>query len=239
MKTRILLLGLTLALAHVSRAGLYYDGTGGVIPDGSPAGTTWQITSTDVGAISSVSVVLNVSGGFNGDLYAYLAYNDSHSTRTAILLNHIGGGSSAASGSGLGSVHTMEGYPDLLIHGIRLMDGGQGGNVHSVTPGEGTHLTPGDYAPDSAVTFSATFGNMNAGGTWTLFFADTSPGDQSTLVSWGLDLGVTAVPEPVNVALGLFGLALLLGSLVRRQFANRICKVYASPGPVTSVDLSP
>ena len=46
-----------------------------------------------------------------------------------------------------------------------------------------------------------------ADGTWTLFFADdASGGGTSTLNSWSL--GITAVPEPVNVALAFFGVCM-------------------------------
>lgn len=204
MKTRILLAGLTLALTDLARAGLYYNGTGGIIPDGSLGGMTRQIQSSDVGTISSVSVLFNVSGGFNGDLYGYLTYNDGSSSKTEILLNHIGGGTLAAAGSGLGTGASTANYNDLLASGIRLVDGAPV-NIHNVTPGAGIYVPVDSYAPDSAVAFNTTFANMNGSGTWTLFFADTASGGQSTLVSWGLDLGITAVPEPVNMALGLFG----------------------------------
>ena len=48
---------------------------------------------------------------------------------------------------------------------------------------------------------------------WTLFFADLSPGDTSTLNTFSLD--ITAVPEPVNVALVIFGGLLAVWSAVR------------------------
>jgi len=48
------------------------------------------------------------------------------------------------------------------------------------------------------------FNGLNPNGTWTLFFADLSGGDASTLVSWGLD--IAAVPEPTTWALVGFGL---------------------------------
>ena len=51
---------------------------------------------------------------------------------------------------------------------------------------------------------------MNPNGSWTLFFADMSAGEQSQVVSWELD--ISAVPEPVNIALAIFGaVALLVG----------------------------
>jgi hypothetical protein len=62
---------------------------------------------------------------------------------------------------------------------------------------------------------------MNPNGTWTLFIADLSGGEQSTLVSWSLD--ITAVPEPVNVALGIFAGVFLVVILARsRPVRNRV-----------------
>jgi|CZKV01.1.fsa_nt_gi hypothetical protein len=212
MNKAILLCGLTLALAPLAEAGIYYNGTGGVIPDGLSS-LTQTITSTDVGIIGSVSVVFNISGGLNGDLIAYLAYNDGSSTMTQILLNHITGGS-----RGFGTGAATTGFASLQANGVTLMDGGVNGNIHSANPGSGNPVAVGNYTPDSTVTFSSTFANMNASGTWTLFFADTVTGDQSTLVSWGLD--ITPVPEPVNVALGIFGGCLAITVLLRANFAK-------------------
>jgi hypothetical protein len=64
----------------------------------------------------------------------------------------------------------------------------------------------GTFSPDSGgATFANTFYGLTADGTWTLFFADLSSdtGSHSQLTSWSM--GITAVPEPVNVALGIFG----------------------------------
>jgi hypothetical protein len=45
---------------------------------------------------------------------------------------------------------------------------------------------------------------MDPNGAWTLFFADLSGGGSPTRIqTWELE--ITAVPEPVNVALGIFG----------------------------------
>jgi hypothetical protein len=57
------------------------------------------------------------------------------------------------------------------------------------------------------------FGGANANGTWTLFLADLSGGDISTLVSWGMDISV--VPEPITYALLAFGAAIATLFVVR------------------------
>jgi hypothetical protein len=56
---------------------------------------------------------------------------------------------------------------------------------------------------------------MNPNGVWTLFFADVSGGGGTSQVnSWSLDL--TAVPEPVNVALGVFGAVFISFGLIKQ-----------------------
>jgi hypothetical protein len=58
------------------------------------------------------------------------------------------------------------------------------------------------------------FNGSPADGTWTLFFADeVAGGGQATLNGWSLN--ITAVPEPVNMALVIFGAALIGASAVR------------------------
>jgi hypothetical protein len=47
------------------------------------------------------------------------------------------------------------------------------------------------------------FNGMTVSGTWKLFLADMSGGNQSTVNSWSLD--IAGVPEPVGCALGILG----------------------------------
>src|SRR6266581_3344176 len=61
------------------------------------------------------------------------------------------------------------------------------------------------YLTDGTTSFSvdlASLRSSNPNDTWTLFFADTSPGIENSLVSWSLD--ITAVPEPMEWALIIF-----------------------------------
>ena len=160
--------------------------------------------------ITGLSVTLNVSGGYNGDLYAYLSYGGV----LVPLVNRIGVGSGnpfGASGAGMN---------------VTLTDGGSLGDIHLA--GNGT--LSGTYSPDgrnisplsaaatfdsaSRVSFSS-YNSIDPNGTWTLFFADVSGGGgNSTLNSWSMD--ITAVPEPVNLALGVFAGLLLLTITLRR-----------------------
>jgi len=214
MKTLFLLAGLALGLVGTTSAAVYYNGIGGIILDGSDNPLRQTIVSTDVGPISAVSLVFNISGGYNGDLYGYLTYNDGSNEKTQIILNRLGGGNAAASGSGFGTAAAAPtDYASLQAAGVKLVDGGAGGNIHNVTPGAGNPVVAGNYTPDSGVNFNSTFGGMGGSGTWTLLLFDKSAGDTSTLVGWGLD--VTAVPEPTTWALGIFSALAGIGRLVR------------------------
>jgi hypothetical protein len=74
--------------------------------------------------------------------------------------------------------------------------------------------TPTTFTVDSS-TLSTYFNSQDPNTTWTLFFADNSPGGQSTLNGWSLD--ITAVPEPVNIAMVIFGV-MLVGVGVARWY---------------------
>ncbi len=183
---------------------------GGVIPDGPLTG--WTDTRTLSGApsgpITDVSVTLNLSGGWNGDLYAYLV----HDTGFAVLLNRVGRG-----------VGNSAGYGDAGMN-VTLSDSALV-NIHSYG---GSGAPSGPYSPDgrnisplsSTETFSSaspsallgSFNGLNANGNWTLFIADVSSGDQSTVTSWGLD--IASVPEPASLFEGSVAV-LFLGSLIR------------------------
>jgi hypothetical protein len=185
------------------------------ITDGNPIGIVNQITvsgsSMSAGQTADIQVTLNVSGGVNSDLYAYLSYNGS----SVVLLNRIGVSSSnpfGDSGSGLNNVV--------------LSDAGSA-NIHTYASGalsgtykpDGNNISPLGAASSFSAnvgteTLDATFGNMSQNGTWTLYFADVvAGGGNETLNGWSLD--ITAVPEPVNVALAVFGVLFVGGAVCR------------------------
>lgn len=84
---------------------------------------------------------------------------------------------------------------------------------------QGQSLNPSSattYTIDfSTSSFSTVFNGLNPNDTWTLFFADTVNGDTTTVNGWSLN--VNPVPEPVNVALGVFGVV-LVGTVGIRRF---------------------
>ena len=231
MKKLILLASLCLGAAVSAPAGLYsstyttgFDNNGNIL-DGntSPWSDTRTVSGIPQTVIETVSVRLNVSGGNNGDLYAYLSYNGTK----LVLLNRVGVGTDSNpvysfgySGAGFTSLVLQDGGGDIHTYG-----GGVGTGTYSADGRDVNPLaSPATLYGTGRATFSGTFGGMNPNGDWTLVFADVSGGGgQSQITSWGLD--IDAVPEPVNTALavfgGLLGVTQLARFLRRRQASAR------------------
>jgi subtilisin-like proprotein convertase family protein len=173
-------------------SGTLYTGSGSgsqVIPDNTPAGVAYSVNFGATGlSINNISVSLQLSGGYNSDIYAYL----SHGSQIAVLLNQITG--TAGNGSGF-NVTLVEGTSNP---------------IQTASGTAGAVLTGSAFAAYNNLN---TFNNTDPNGNWTLFFADLSAGDTSTLT--GFSIGITAVPEPVNVALAIFGGLLAAWSLAR------------------------
>jgi hypothetical protein len=214
MKKTFLICGfIALQLAPAAQASVVFGGDWGVntaIPDGNPVGIAVSQTFSNPfnGFITGVNVDLNLTGGFNGDLYGYLAYQDANGdTATEILLNRVGTSPSnpfGSSGSGFD---------------VTLSDSGTvNGSIHNAA-GNPT----GTWLADSANMLNGTFGGLSAQGTWTLFLADLSVGGGTeTLNSWGLQ--ITAVPEPAQTGLLAAGgmLALLALRLLDRRRRRKV-----------------
>jgi hypothetical protein len=82
--------------------------------------------------------------------------------------------------------------------------------------------TPTSYTIDFTTGgFQTKFEGLNPNDTWTLFFADSGFGATTTVTGWSLD--VTAVPEPVNVALGVFGSMMIVTGILKLNW-RRIIK---------------
>ncbi len=228
MKSATLLTTLILSLCASAHAALYTGGTpnGGIIQDGNLSGWSDTINISGVsGSISAVSVNIEISGGYNGDLYGYLSYNGA----LIPLLNRVGVGSTDAFGSGASGMNITlaDGGSDIhLYSGTGMPTGTFSADGRMINP----LSAPSSFDASGTATFASTFNGMTPNGDWTLFFADVSGGGgQSTTVSWSLDI-ITAVPEPINVALGVFGGLFLVGTLYRSE---RVKKLFGKPAVET------
>lgn len=179
------------------------------VPDASPLGLTLETNLTLSGnLLSSVAVSLNVSGGYNGDLYAYLA---GPAGGFAVLLNRAGvttGNNFGYSGAGFNVT-----FNDLSANGDFHLYQNVGGYAAQLNGGnwrtDGRNIDPLSApslfgsAPQNALLSS--FANTSPSGNWTLFVADLSGGGQSTVVGWGLN--IETIPEPSLLALAGVGFA--------------------------------
>jgi subtilisin-like proprotein convertase family protein len=184
-----LLLSAASAPAAVTYSQLFTVNT--VIPDNQIGGLlNTQTITTEITSITAVNVTLNMSGGWNGDLYVYLA----HDSGFTVLLNRIGSTSGDIFGSG--------------SSGFSVTFGDDWDDVHTGAFDDGTPVS-GFFSPDArnvspfSVTdasnrtaFLSSFTGLNGGGTWELFLADVSGGDVTTLNSWGLEISGIAEDPP-------------------------------------------
>jgi len=185
------------------------------IPDGSTTGvvSTIQITGSSILEVTSIQINLNISGGFNGDYYAYLVHYLPNGNPAGIisLLNRSGRTSS-----------NQFGYSDAGFN-VTFAAGAANGDIHlyqqAANPGGG--VLTGLWQPDGRsedpllVTDASprtdsllSFNGFEANGQWSLFVADVSSIGTGTFVSWGMT--IVGVPEPGTwTAGGLAALALL------------------------------
>src|SRR6267154_2409717 len=116
MRKQILVSILALSLLAGTEAAVYtYGGPAYAIPDGNLNGVSSTIAvSGQISALADVQVTLNISGGYNGDLYAYLSYGGA----LVPLVNRIGMGTGnvfGSSGAGMS---------------VTLSDSGSLGDIH-------------------------------------------------------------------------------------------------------------
>jgi len=168
------------------------------------------------GAISYVTVTLDVTGGYNGDLYASLVGLNGG---FAVLLNRIGVGAANTNGySDAGfNITLSDSAANGNIHDYELVLNPSGGQLTGIWAPDGRNIDPQSAASafDSAAvtaTLSSFIGN-GANGTWGFFIADLSPGGQSTLVSYGVT--ILTVPEPQTWMIA--GMAALFGGFMFRD----------------------
>jgi subtilisin-like proprotein convertase family protein len=191
------------------------------VPDGNPSGVSLQQNVAGMGsAIGGVTVSLDLSGGYNGDLYAYLRGPQGG---FAVLLNRDGvtGGNTfgyADTGlnitlddsAGYGNIHFYQGF-GYDLNGSGQLTGTWASDGRAIDPQSNPLL----FDITQPTLTLGSFNGKNANGTWTLFVADLSAGEQSTLVSWQLQ--IQTVPEPSTWA--LLGTGIFLAA--RRRLKRR------------------
>jgi subtilisin-like proprotein convertase family protein len=170
---------------------------GSMVPDGNTNGwANSTLISGQSGTITpgSLEVTLNLSGGWNGDLYAYLV---NSSGGFVVLLDRVG----------MQDVGGF-GYSDAGMN--VTFTSGAGTSIHYYGGG---FVPTGNYLPDATGTTTGNSGSLssfvNPNGTWSLFIADLSGGNFTMVENWGLAMNIVAVPEVetwVAAALaGMFG----------------------------------
>jgi subtilisin-like proprotein convertase family protein len=187
------------------------------IPDNDPDGLVSSVALSGlIGSISNVTVSLDITGGYNGDLYAYLVGPNGG---FAVLLNRVG----VTNGNSYG-------YSDAGFNNITLDDSAANNNIHYYQNVAGTGAPTGTWASDgenvdplgslvgsspSTATLTSLDGT-NPNGNWILFIADLSGGGQATLANWTLN--ITTVPEPQTWTMLGAG---LVAALWFRRFTRR------------------
>jgi subtilisin-like proprotein convertase family protein len=220
--TRLTFIAMVFLLAVTVRAQTNYTYSSGtlntVIPDGNPVGITESFTTGDiVGFINNITVSLNITNGFNGDLYAYLAGPNG---QFSVLLNRVGMSSSNSFGYANSGFNITLDMTDANLHnyqsGSYSLNGG--GQLIGNWGADGINISPN--SSPSAFDSAGVTADLNSyyltlpSGTWTLFVSDLSSGGQSTLVSWGLT--ISTVPEPQTWAMLGSGAAMLFAFRRRR-----------------------
>ena len=210
MKTRLIFAVMVMMATLGAPAALLYSSgaLNALIPDGNINGYQNTMTISGLGSgqnvISDVNVTLNISGGYNGDLYVYL----THASGFSVLLNRTGrtaGDSFGYSDAGFNVTLNDSASTDVHLYG-----GNSGAQLTGTWQPDARNVDPATVTDGSIRgAYLGTFNGLDPNGTWTLFAADRASGDQSTLVSWGLE--ITAVPEPTTVGLGIFGGLMVLG----------------------------
>ena len=175
-----------LSLSTASAATIQYTGSWSpnvVIPDDDSNGVvSTQNVVADFRTIGSVTVNFTTTGGWNGDMYAYLVHDSGFS----VLLNRPGKSTLLPDGSDNGGFTVT--FSDLSASDIHTDPSGSGTVTGSWQP-DGRITDPWSVLDtDARTAMLNSFLGLDPSGTWTLFVADTAGGDQATLTNWGLSI---------------------------------------------------
>ncbi len=160
----------------------------GIIPDGNLAGwSDTRVIGGLSGTIADVNVSINLSGGYNGDLYAYLVHSSGKDGGNLFGYGNAGMLVTFDDTGAGGDIH--------YYGGLTTPSGVYEPDARNISPlSSGSVLAGFDRAGSGA--WLSSFTNQSANGSWTLFVADVvSSGSPSSISSWGLSLDLVPVPE--------------------------------------------
>lgn len=168
-----------------------------------------RVFHSPIKSIDAISVSLDISGGFNGDLYVYL----THGSGFSVLLNRAGSTASNEYGywdSGFNV--TFAAYAaNGDIHNYQSQVNPLGGSLTGVWQPDGRETSPlGAVDTDSRTALFDSFTGLNPDGEWTLFIADVSSVGTSTLNSWELSVTGKVPDGGVTLSLLAFGTGALM-----------------------------
>jgi len=189
----------------------FTNNTSLLIPDANPNGVFSTIDVSGVpGTIENLTLSINLSGGFNGDLYTYLSGDNGG---FSVLLNRVGRTSSDPTGYGDPGMSIT--FSDSAASDVHLYGGNGGSPLTGTWQPDARNTNPQlTLDTDPRTAFLSSFDNRAPNGTYTLFLGDFANESQSMLVSWSIDLDV--VPEPTAASLFTLGLG-LFWAIRRRQ----------------------
>ena len=226
MKHNAILMALLLVAVPVSAQTVvstsFTNTTPASIADGNPVGTTEQINVNGLGgSVTNVQMQLDITGGFNGDLYAYLV---SPQGQMVVLLNRPGvDGSNPFGYSDAGFNITLSGLATNDVHYYQASTYSiASGQLTGTWAADGRNIDPqsagsvfGSTTPTAGLNLYSGLNGGDMNGTWTLFIADLATGGGSPSFN-SVVLTIMTVPEPQALTFSLFGGVLLWMALRKR-----------------------
>lgn len=186
------------------------DKVGKTIPDFGISGGAPSLFPVDLNvplsSIKDVNLRLEIAGGQNADLSAYLLFGDDPADPFAVLFGQI-----------LGTTSGMNAWLDDQAPSDIETAGGAG-------------VLTGTFRPAGPQNLSSFNGFDPNAKTWYLAIADNSAGLESTLLEWELQLSgipTTAVPETAGLC-GLIGLSACLA--LQRALGRSVPSKATLPG---------
>ena len=200
------LLFFSICLSGLVSAQTYSNPTSFPIPDSNTTGIQSNIPVALVKTISDpskVSVNLDLTHTWSGDITAALVVPGSSGVGPIALLKRIGSTTTTGVGS---SANFLAGNVlkfNSAASGVLVPPAGSASNIPGgiYLPTEGATLLPVDY---SVANLTTLFTNLQVNGTWALKVFDTSGGDSGSLNNWqivfdagtflGIDTTITSTP---------------------------------------------